>query len=77
MGFGVISEQSTGYPVYDSVMSREKATIGKILKDHGYRTSWFGKNHNTPEFQASPAGPFDHQRPIAGETYAASLTGTT
>jgi arylsulfatase len=59
MGFGVISEQSTGYPGYNSIMTRDKATIGKILKDHGYWTSWFGKDHNTPEFQASAAGPFD------------------
>jgi arylsulfatase len=63
MGFGVISEMATGYPGYDSVMTRDKATIGKILKDHSYRTSWFGKDHNTPEFQASQAGPFD-QWPI-------------
>ena len=28
-------------------------------QDHGYRTAWFGKDHNTPEFQASQAGPFD------------------
>ncbi len=59
MGFGVVAEQSTGYPGYNSIMTRDKATIGKILKDNGYRTSWFGKNHNTPEFQASQAGPFD------------------
>ena len=63
MGFGVVSEQSTGFPGYNSIMTRDKATIGRILKDHGYRTSWFGKNHNTPEFQASQAGPFD-QWPI-------------
>src|SRR5262245_17994192 len=59
MGFGVISEQSTGYPGYNSIMTRDKATIGKILKENGYWTSWFGKDHNTPEFQASQAGPFD------------------
>ena len=59
MGFGVVAEQSTGYPGYNSIMTRDKATIGKILKDHGYWTSWFGKDHNTPEFQASQAGPFD------------------
>ncbi len=59
MGFGVVTEQSTGFPGYNSVMTRDKATIGKILKDHGYWTSWFGKDHNTPEFQASQAGPFD------------------
>jgi arylsulfatase len=30
-----------------------------MLKDNGYRTSWFGKEHNTPAFQASQDGPFD------------------
>ena len=59
MGFGVVGEQSTGFPGYNSVMTRDKATIGRILKDNGYWTSWFGKEHNTPEFQASQAGPFD------------------
>src|SRR6266853_1409784 len=59
MGFGVISELSTGYPGYDSVMSPEKASIGMILRDNGYATSWFGTNHNTPAFQLSRAGPFD------------------
>jgi arylsulfatase A-like enzyme len=58
-GFGVISEQATGYPGYDSIITKDKATIGKIMKDNGYRTSWFGKNHNTPAFQASQDGPFD------------------
>ena len=37
----------------------ENATIGTILQDNGYATSWFGKNHNTPAFQYSVAGPFD------------------
>lgn len=59
MGFGVVAEQATGFPGYDSFMARDKATIGKILKDHGYWTAWFGKDHNTPDFQASAAGPFD------------------
>jgi arylsulfatase len=59
VGFGVISEQSTGFPGYDSIITRDKATIGRILKDNGYRTSWYGKDHNTPSFQASQLGPFD------------------
>ncbi|MCU0961905.1 MAG: arylsulfatase [Pirellulaceae bacterium] len=59
VGYGVVAEQATGFPGYDSIITRDKATIGKILKDNGYRTSWFGKNHNTPSFQASPIGPFD------------------
>lgn len=59
VGYGVIAEQATGYPGYDSVITRDKATIGRILSDNGYHTAWFGKNHNTPEYQASQAGPFD------------------
>ena len=58
-GFGVISEQATGYPGYNSILTQDKATIGKVLKDNGYRTSWFGKNHNTPSFESSQIGPFD------------------
>lgn len=59
VGFGVISEQSTGFPGYNSIIPKDTATIGAILKDNGYSTSWFGKAHNTPTFQASQAGPFD------------------
>jgi hypothetical protein len=29
------------------------------LKANGYATSWFGKDHNTPSYQATQAGPFD------------------
>ena len=59
VGFGVITELSTGYPGYDLFIGPENATIGAILRDNGYATSWFGKNHNTPGFQYSVAGPFD------------------
>ncbi|MFO0858999.1 MAG: arylsulfatase [Phycisphaerales bacterium] len=58
-GFGVISEQSTGFPGYNSIIAKDKATVGRILRDNGYATSWFGKDHNTPTFAASQAGPFD------------------
>jgi arylsulfatase A-like enzyme len=62
-GFGVISEQSTGFPGYNSIIGKDVTTIGRILLENGYRTSWFGKDHNTPTYQASQAGPFD-QWPI-------------
>src|SRR5215468_6422565 len=62
-GFGVVSEQSTGFPGYNSIIAKDKATIGRILLDNGFATSWFGKDHNTPVFTASQAGPFD-QWPI-------------
>ena len=58
VGFGVIAEQATGYPGYNSIIGVDNATIGEILKENGYATSWFGKNHNTPDYQYSTAGPF-------------------
>jgi arylsulfatase A-like enzyme len=52
VGFGVITEVSTGFPGYDS-------TIGRVLQEHGFATSWFGKNHNTLATQFGPSGPFN------------------
>ncbi|MCS3743583.1 MULTISPECIES: arylsulfatase [unclassified Rhizobium] len=59
VGFGVVGEIATGFPGYDSIIPIEKGTIGTILKENGYATSWFGKNHNTPSYQSSQAGPFN------------------
>ena len=58
-GFGVVGEAATGFPGYDFIIPIEKGTIGTILKENGYATSWFGKDHNTPFYQASQAGPFN------------------
>jgi len=55
----VVAEQATGYPGYNSIIPEDKASIGRMLKDNGYATSWFGKNHNTPAFAASQVGPFE------------------
>lgn len=63
VGFGVISELSTGFPGYNSVIPKDTTTMGRILRDSGYSTAWFGKNHNTPTYTASQTGPFD-QWPI-------------
>ena len=59
VGFGVVGEIATGYPGYDSIIPVEKGTVGTILRDNGYATSWFGKDHNTPSYQSSQAGPFN------------------
>lgn len=59
VGFGVIAEQATGFPGYDSTIGVDNATVGRILQENGYATSWFGKNHNTPDYQYSMAGPFN------------------
>ncbi len=57
---GVIQEIASGFPGYDSIIGKDTATLGEILKQNGYATSWFGKNHNTPDWMASQAGPFDN-----------------
>ena len=75
VGFGVISEQSTGYPGYNSIIAEDKATIGRILLDNGYNTSWFGKDHNTPAFEASQAGPFDQWPTGMGFEYFYGFVG--
>ena len=75
VGFGVISEQSTGFPGYNSIIPKDKATIGRILLDNGYSTSWFGKDHNTPTYQASQIGPFDQWPTGMGFEYFYGFVG--
>ncbi len=74
-GFGVISEQATGFPGYNSIIAKDKATIGRILLDNGYATSWFGKDHNTPAFEASAIGPFDQWPTGMGFEYFYGFVG--
>ncbi len=59
VGTGCIMEAGVGYPGYNSLVSKSKAGLGTILKLNGYNTSWYGKNHNVPDWQTSQAGPFD------------------
>jgi len=56
---GVIIEGATGYPGYDSLIGKDTATSGEVLRQLGWNTSWFGKQHNVPDWQSSDAGPFD------------------
>ncbi|SDH85318.1 sulfatase-like hydrolase/transferase [Pseudomonas panipatensis] len=74
-GFGVVSEQATGFPGYNSIIGKDKATIGRILRDNGYATSWFGKDHNTPAFAASALGPFDQWPTGLGFEYFYGFVG--
>jgi len=55
---GVVVDQATGYPGYNSVIPRDAVAVGEILRLNGYETSWFGKDHNVPQWEATQAGPF-------------------
>lgn len=57
---GILTEMSTGYDGYTSLIPRSAATVGEILRQNGYATAWIGKNHNTPPWETSEVGPFDH-----------------
>ncbi len=59
VGTGVIIEMGTGYPGYTGIIPRSTALVSEMLRGNGYATSMFGKWHNTPEPDISPAGPFD------------------
>ena len=52
-------EMATGFPGYDSLIGKDTATVAEILKQMGWSTAWFGKNHNVPDWQTSQVGPFD------------------
>jgi arylsulfatase A-like enzyme len=46
-------------PGYSSIRPNTKATLPEILRLNGYSTAQFGKCHEVPVWQTSPAGPFD------------------
>lgn len=58
-GMGGITEIATGAPGYCSVLPNTMAPLAKTLKLNGYNTAQFGKCHEVPVWQTSPAGPFD------------------
>lgn len=57
--FGTISEVASGYDGYVCILPKSCGTIGQVLQQNGYMTAWIGKNHNTPPWESSAAGPFD------------------
>ena len=75
VGFGDISELSGGFPGYNSIIPPETAHLAQTLRLNGYATSWFGKNHNVPSWEASPAGPFTNWPIMQGYDYFYGFVG--
>ena len=59
VGMGGITEIASGSPGYNSLLPNTCAPLAKTLKLNGYATAQFGKCHEVPVWQTSPAGPFD------------------
>ena len=60
-----ITEIATGAPGYSSVLPNSMSPLAKTLKLNGYNTAQFGKCHEVPVWETSPAGPFN-QWPTGG-----------
>jgi len=56
---GTIAERATDWDGYSGVIPKTSATIAEVLRHYGYKTSAFGKWHNTPADQTTAMGPFD------------------
>ncbi|RJF90499.1 arylsulfatase [Sphingomonas cavernae] len=57
--FAGITEAATGFDGYTCILPRNCGTVAEVLRQNGYMTAWIGKNHNTPTWETSAAGPFD------------------
>src|SRR5215510_5203592 len=72
---GVIQEAATGYDGYTGIIPKSAGTVAEVLRQNGYMTAWIGKNHNTPTWEASAAGPFDHWANGLGFDYFYGFNG--
>src|SRR5262252_6222529 len=72
---GSITEFGTGYPGYNTLTSRSVGTVAEMLRGNGYTTAWFGKEHNTPDWHASRAGPFHYWPTGLGFDYFCGFLG--
>jgi arylsulfatase A-like enzyme len=90
VGMGSIPDLATAAPGYSSIRPDDCAPIAETLRLNGYSTAQFGKCHEVPLWETSPAGPFDRWPTgsgfehfygfLGGETnqyYPALIEGTT
>jgi arylsulfatase len=54
-----VTDMTSGYPGYSSILPKSAATLAEVLRQNGYNTAMFGKHHNIPAWEYSSAGPFD------------------
>lgn len=59
VNMGNVEDAATGYEGYTGVIPKSTATVAALLRQAGYSTAMFGKAHFTPQWETSPAGPFD------------------
>lgn len=78
VGTGFLADVASPYPGYTTRIPRSAATVARILRDNGYNTAMFGKDHNVPTADRGPAGPFEHWPTGRGfETFYGFVAGDT
>jgi arylsulfatase len=60
VSYGTISERAVDWDGYTGIIPKTSATVAEVLRHYGYKTSAFGKWHNTPADQTTAMGPFDY-----------------
>jgi arylsulfatase len=75
VGMGAITEMATSAPGYSSIRPKNKAPLAEIMKLNGFSTAQFGKCHEVPMWEVSPAGPFDHWPSGSGFEYFYGFVG--
>ena len=60
VGMGTVVEMATDVPGYDGLRPASAGTLAQTLGLNGYATGAFGKWHQTPPWEQTAAGPFDH-----------------
>jgi arylsulfatase A-like enzyme len=75
VGMGNITECASTAPGYNSIRPNSAATIQETLRLNGYSTAAFGKMHQTPVWEVSASGPFDHWPTGEGFEYFYGFVG--
>ena len=58
IGNGQIAELANDWDGYAGEVPKSSALAADVLRNYGYATAAFGKWHNTPAIETTPAGPF-------------------
>jgi arylsulfatase len=56
---GTITELGDSFPGYTGQIPESTAMTAELLRQNGYSTAFFGKNHNIADWETSISGPFD------------------
>jgi arylsulfatase len=63
---GCITELGSSFPGYTGQVPKSCAMVSEIVRQNGYSTAFFGKNHNIADWETSISGPYDRWPGLQG-----------